>query len=166
LRRSTGAHAAYLGEFYQCAGHQPDALLGFMDFANALNEALPKQLVEVIALTVAGVMENDYARNQHERRCLELGFSHGWVAAVDRLSPDKGAELSPAERAVQRYALAAVVRRGIGVDFELEALLDHLSSPEAMAVAMLVGCHVCQAMVSNTLALEPPVASIFDRADS
>lgn len=163
LRRSTVAHVGHLGEFYQCTSHQPDALLAIMDFIAALNDALPKQLVEVIALTVAGVMENDYERNQHERRCLELGFSHAWVAAVDRLSPDKSAELSSAERAVQRYALAAVVRRGIGVHAELEALLDHLSSSEVIAVAMLVGCCVATTIVSNTLALKPSVPSIFER---
>jgi len=163
LRRSTPPRVGHRGEFYEYAAHQPDALRSFMEFTAALHDALPHPLVEVVALTVAGIMENEYERHQYERRAVELGLPQGWVTAVDRLSPDKATELSAVERAVQRYALASVVRRGIGVKDEFEALLDHLSVPQAMAVALLVGCCVSQAIVSNTLALAPPVTSIFGR---
>ena len=57
----------YLGEFFKCAAHQPKALLSFMALTDDLKEALPDQLTEVVALSVAGWMGNTYERNQHER---------------------------------------------------------------------------------------------------
>lgn len=162
LRGTKVAPLGGIDEFFQCAGHSPDVLRTFMAFSEALGEALPKQLSEVVALTVAGLMESEYERNQHEQLCLNHGLAREWVAAVNRLAPDKAAELTSAERAVQRYALAAIVRRGIDVQPEFEAMLDHISSPEAMAVTILVGRHVCHALVVNTLRLQPPLPSIFD----
>ncbi len=162
LRGTKVAQLEWIDEFFQCAGHNPDVLKTFVAFTEALGEALPERLSEVVALTVAGVMESDYERNQHEQLCVAHGLAPEWIAAVNRLAPDKGVELTPAERAVQRYALAAVVRRGIDVQHEFEAMLDHISSPEAMAVTVLVGRHVCHALVVNTLRLRPPLPSIFD----
>ena len=60
--------------------------------------------------------------------------------------------------------IAAIERRGIGVESEFEAMLEHLPPAQAMAVAMLAGRYVAHALVVNTLALKPPVASIFDAA--
>jgi len=153
-----------LGEFFQCAGHIPDALLEFLQLGDALGGALSTSLVEVVALSVAGIMENAYERNRHERRCVELGFGSDWIAAVNGLAPDKGVPLSPQERAVQRYVLAAVVRRGSGATREFEAMRDHLSPAEAMAVILLAGWCVSHALCANTLALKPPVASIFEKS--
>jgi alkylhydroperoxidase family enzyme len=163
LRRANTPRIGELGEFFQCAGQQPDALLAFMSYSDALGNALPRELVAVVCLTVAGVMESEYERNQHEQHYLNAGFPQEWLAAVDRLAPEKSAELSPVERVVQRYTLACVVRRGIEVDMEFEAMLDFLTPAEAMAVAMLVGRCVCLALIVNTLGLEPPVPSIFER---
>src|SRR5688500_19029149 len=84
----------YLGEFFQCAGHQPDVLAPFMEMTEALKKALPDRLTEVGALTVACLMGNDYERHQHERLSAKLGFGAGWVAAVERLAPDEGEEMS------------------------------------------------------------------------
>ena len=36
----------YLGEFFKCAGHQPAALLSFIDFTEHSKKALPQRLVE------------------------------------------------------------------------------------------------------------------------
>lgn len=152
----------YLGEFFQCTAHNPDVLMSFMQFTDALGRALPKNLAEVGALTVAGVMENAYERNQHEHLCEKLGFTREWIAAVNRMQPDAARELSDAERAVQRYAIAAIGRRGIGVQGELDAMLAQMTPAQAMAVVMFVGRYVAHALVVNTLQLAPPVPSIFE----
>jgi alkylhydroperoxidase family enzyme len=85
----------YLGEFFKCAGHQPDALIAFMAFTEALKSALPDRLSEVVALTVAGVTGNDYEKHQHERLSVKLGFGADWVASVNRLDPDHAPEMAP-----------------------------------------------------------------------
>ena len=79
----------YLGEFFKCSGHNPDVLVPFMEMTEALKDALPDRLTEVGALTVAVLMGNAYERNQHERLSEKLGFGRDWIAAVNRLSPDR-----------------------------------------------------------------------------
>src|SRR5919204_5927359 len=69
----------YLGEFFQCAAHQPRALISFQQFTEDLKRALPDNLTEVVALSVAAIMENAYERIQHERLSLKLGFGEPWV---------------------------------------------------------------------------------------
>src|SRR5437762_13195295 len=73
----------YLGEFFQCAAHQPKALLSFMRFTEELRKALPENLTETVALTVSSLMDNPYERVQHERLCLKLGFDKSWIRAVE-----------------------------------------------------------------------------------
>src|ERR1700687_3975911 len=116
----------YLGEFFKCSGHNPDVLVSFMEMTEALKHALPDRLTEVGSLTVAGLMGNDYERNQHERLSEKLGFGRDWVAAVNRLDPDAAGPMSEDERAVQRLALAVVERKGHDVDKELAALIDRM----------------------------------------
>ena len=152
----------YLGEFFKCAGHAPGVLLHFMHFTDALKEALPDRLTEVGALTVAGVMNNAYERNQHERLSVRLGFGREWVAEVNRLKPAEANLMSEPERAVQQYAIAAVETRGQAVEAEFEALRQQLPPSEAMAIVLLVGRYVTHALAVNTLQLKPPVPSIFE----
>jgi hypothetical protein len=52
----------YLGEFFQAMGHQPEALAHFVGWTESLKRALPKNLTELIALTVSTRAENDYER--------------------------------------------------------------------------------------------------------
>lgn len=161
LRDTKVDRLGYLGEFFQCTANNPDVLLSFMAFTDTLSKALPKKLTEVTSLTVASLMANDYERNQHERLSEKLGYSREWIAAVNWIQPDIAAVLSDEERAVQRYVLAALRQRGIGVQAEFDALLDYLTPAQAIAVALLTGRYVTHALVVNTLALKPPVASIF-----
>ncbi|WP_244186443.1 carboxymuconolactone decarboxylase family protein [Paraburkholderia steynii] len=152
----------YLGELFKCAGNAPDVILQFMHFTDSLKEALPDRLTELGALTVAGYMQNDYERNQHERLSVKLGFSKEWIAAVNALKPNEVATLSEVERAAQRYALAALQTRGLGADAEFAALSAQLPPSQAMAFVMLIGRYVTHALVVNTLHLRPPVPSIFE----
>src|SRR5262249_13437703 len=78
----------YLGEFFKCAAHQPDALVSFMAFTEDLKRALPDRITEVVALTVSTVLENAYERHQHERLCLKLGFGADWIQAVEDRARD------------------------------------------------------------------------------
>ena len=151
----------YLGEFFKCSGHNPDVLVEFMEMTEALKHALPDRLTEVGSLTVAGLMGNEYERNQHERLSEKLGFGRDWVAAVNRLQPDSRGPLSEDERAVQRLAIAVVERRGHGVEGELDAAIDRIGYAQAMAALFLIGRYVMHAYVVNALNLASPVPSIF-----
>ena len=151
----------YLGEFFKCSGHNPDVLVSFMEMTEALKHALPDRLTEVGSLTVAGLMGNDYERNQHERLSEKLGFGRDWVAAVNRLDPEAGEPMSEDERAVQRLAIAVIERRGHGVDEELDAVIGRIGYAQGMAVLFLIGRYVMHAYVVNALDLAPPVPSIF-----
>ncbi len=152
----------YLGELFKCAGHAPGVLLTFMHFTDALKEALPDRLTEVGALTVAGLMNNQYERNQHERLSVRLGFGREWVAEVNRLKPDEARLMSEAERAVQKYAIAAIETRGQQAAQEFAAMSQALSPDQAMAAVLLVGRYVTHALTVNTLQLKPPVPSVFE----
>ncbi|MGQ0662955.1 MAG: carboxymuconolactone decarboxylase family protein [Pseudomonadota bacterium] len=154
----------YLGEFFKCAGHQPAALLSFMRFTEDLKEALPDNLTEVVALTVAGSMDNAYERHQHERLCRRLGFSPEWIGAVNALDPAAGTPLSEDERLVQRLVVAVIERQGRGVGEKFDAVVRAVGPARSMAVLMLIGRYVTHALIVNTLALAPPVPSIFAEA--
>lgn len=156
----------YLGEFFKCAGHQPDILVPFMEMTEALKHALPDRLTEVGALTVASVMGNDYERNQHERLSRKLGFGEAWVAAVEKLDPDAAEALSDAERAVQRLVIAAIERRGHDISAQLEAVIDVIGADQAIAVLFLIGRYLTHAIIVNGLGLAPPVPSIFEEENA
>ncbi|MFQ6016969.1 MAG: carboxymuconolactone decarboxylase family protein [Kiloniellaceae bacterium] len=152
----------YLGEFFKCTGHQPAALLSFIEFTENSKKGLPDRLVELVALTVATAMGNAYERNQHERLSVRLGFGRDWVQAVEALDPDSGGELAEAERVIQRLVIAMVERSGHGVEPELAAAVDAVGHKRAIAVMMVVGRYVTHALFVNALALSPPVPSIFE----
>jgi hypothetical protein len=148
----------YLGEFFKCTAHVPDVLYHFYQMTEALKEALPDKLTEVVALTVAKRMANDYELHQHERLSLKLGFGDAWVRAVEACTPGT-AELDEAERLTQAYTLATLSRNGKGVAREFDALVGAVGPAQAMAVVMLIGRYVAHALTVNTLELAPPVAS-------
>ncbi len=154
----------YLGEFFKCTGHQPALLGPFMTMTEAFKQVLPQTLIEVGALTVAGLMGNAYERHQHERLCAKLGFDRAWIAEVNRLDPDRAPRLDEAERRVQRLAMALVERRGHEVRGELEAVVDAIGHEQAIAVLFLVGRYITHALVANSLELQPPVPSVFEEA--
>jgi hypothetical protein len=77
---------------------------------------------------------------------------------VESLQPDA---LDGAERVVQRLALAMLERHGHGVAAELDAVIEALGGPAAMAVLLAIGRYVTHSLVVNALALQPPVPSIF-----
>lgn len=154
----------YLGEFFRCAGHQPDVLAPFMEMTENLKKALPDRLTETGALTVATLMANQYELHQHERLSRKLGFGEDWVAEVEKADPAGAAGLSAEERAVQRLAIALIERKGKAVDDELDAVIELLGYEQAVAVLFLVGRYITHALIVNSLELVPPVPSIFEES--
>lgn len=152
----------YLGEFFKCAAHQPRALAGFIEVTEASQEGLSKSLAEMIALTCAVWIGNTYERNQHERLCVRLGFGRDWVAAVNALKPEANPLLTPEECSVQRLTLMVLETHGKAAGALFEATLGRLGAPVAMAILMTIGRCVTHGLIVNTLALQPPVPSIFE----
>ena len=151
----------YLGEFFQCTAHQPEALLSFLELTEHLKHALPENLTEVVSLTLSRLMDNAYERVQHERLSLKLGFPAEWILAILRVTPDPAPELSEEEREVQRLAIAVVQRNGHNTNAELETVIGLIGAPKTIAVLMLVGRYMSHALIVNALNLAPPVASPF-----
>jgi len=149
----------YLGEFFQCAGHQPEALLSFLQYTDHLKHALPNNLTEIVSLTVAQLMNNGYERVQHERLSLKLGFGEKWLREVLTLKSDGKGRMSDQEVLVQRLAMAAINRKGHHITAELEPVVRSVGPAMSIAVLMLVGRYLSHAIIANALNLAPPVPS-------
>jgi len=152
----------YLGEFFKCAANQPRGLAAFIEFTEASRDGLSDRLVAVIALTCTVWMGNDYERNQHERLSVRLGFGREWVAAVNALKPEVDSLLTGEERSVQRLALSVLNTRGKAAGALFEEAVQSLGPRPAMAALMVIGRYAAHGLIVNTLALEPPVPSIFE----
>jgi alkylhydroperoxidase family enzyme len=150
----------YLGVFFQLTAHQPESLAAFIDYTDATKKALPDDLAEVVALTVATSTGNDYERHQHERLALKLGLAKEWVASVERLDPDNG-DLTLEQRATQRWVLAVLKDHGRGTEVEVDGLVRGLGPKTAIAVALMCGRYVAHATIANSFGIQPPVPSIF-----
>ncbi len=149
----------YLGEFFKCVAHQPQALISFMQLTEDLKNALPDRLTEVVSLTVATAYDNAYERIQHERLSLKLGFGERWVRSVIALKADGSGGMSEAEILAQKLTLAVIERRGHNTEAELDAVIETIGYEQAVAILMLIGRYVTHALIVNSLNLPPPVPS-------
>lgn len=152
----------YLGEFFKCAAHQPEALEAFIGFTEAGKKGLANNLVEVIALTCAGWMGNAYERNQHERLCRTLGFTPEWVETVNRLDPARSGALTEEERLVQAAVLGILDSKGKAGPEWIDRVVTRFGDAAAIALLMVVGRYVTHGLIVNSLDLSPPVPSIFE----
>jgi alkylhydroperoxidase family enzyme len=150
----------YLGGFFQLTAHQPESLAAFIDYTDATKRALPDDLAEIVALTVATATGNEYERHQHERLSVKLGLGEDWVAAVELLDPDNP-RLTVEQRATQRWVLAVLKEHGRGTKSELDGLVRGLGPKAAIAVALMCGRYVAHATIANSFGIQPPVPSIF-----
>lgn len=153
----------YLGEFFAVGGHQPAATAAFQNFTEALKKALPPELTEVVALSVASTLGNSYEQTQHERLAATLGFSVGWIAAA--VGTGDPAELSEGAKAARTLALAIVDGYGGGAAEELARTVDVLGEERAVGVLLTVGRYVAHAVVANTLELAAPVEGVLPARD-
>lgn len=160
----------YLGDFFRLMAHQPMVLLRFEQFTQECKRALGAAHCEVVALTAATRLGNDYERHQHERLAVTLGLATEWIAATERLQPDDPASpLDPAERVIQRFVLASIESLvpptpealATASTESLDRVVELCGEATAGAVALLTARFVGHALVSRACALTPPVASIF-----
>lgn len=154
----------YLGEFFQVAAHQPDALARFVDFTEALKQALDWRLVEAIALTVAAETRNDYERVQHERLALKLGMDEAEVRAlVDGTAAGaQRARFAPAELAAVGLAHEVVQARGRSCDVAYAELAALTGDVVAVGCLMMATRYLAHATMANTWDVRPPVPSPLD----
>ncbi len=151
----------YLGEFFKVMSHAPETMGGFHTITESLKRVLPDNFTEIVSLALSSRLANRYEQYQNERLARRLGFSDDWIRAA--LTPADGADavLDANEKAVQAFAIAVMERHGQGVQKELDAVIGAIGPEQTVAVMWLIGRTVTHAMISNTLELEPPVASIF-----
>ena len=154
----------YFGEFFQTAGHVPDALRLFMDYTKAVKSPLGDNLNEVLALTVCAVLGADYERIQHERLAQRLGFSLDWISAAAG-RPDARVDcLSVEEALARKLALAVIADSGRGAS-ELIVEASALLGPQRTVAALLqITRFMTIACLCNSLELKLPVSSVFDSA--
>jgi alkylhydroperoxidase family enzyme len=152
----------YLGEFFQRAAHQPEALLAFNGFTEASKDALGPRLTELVALTASVRLGNVYERNQHERLSVNRGLGREWVAAVETLDPDGAGLVDQQERSAQRVVLAVVLDHGHGARAIVEDYGARHGAPAAVALLLVIGRYLAHAAVVNALEIGPPVPSIFE----
>lgn len=151
----------YCGEIWQIGANMPKSMLSFCNLTEDLKDEMPMKVVELVALTVAGVMGNTYERNQHERLSEKLGYGRDWIAAVNQLQGDAAKGLSEEERKIQKFVIAAIYRRGKDSKALFDDMARAVGPKTAVGVLMSVGRCVMHALFVNTLELEPPVTSIF-----
>ncbi len=151
----------YCGEIWQVGANMPRSMYFFCELTEALKEEMDSKTVELVALTVAGVMGNSYERNQHEALSEKLGYGREWIAAVNQLQAEPGGVLSDGECAIQKYVMAAIYRRGHDCQDLFKAVVEAVGPGQATGIALSVGRCMMHAILRNTLALEPPVPSIF-----
>ena len=165
LRAELGAkyeRLGYLGEFFQVAANQPEALFYFNRFTEALKEALPDNIVELLALSLSTWSGNDYERVQHERLALKFNLSDAWIRDVERLEPDGATQLSTEEKAVQRLALAMAKTQGRDAHSAAETCRKLCSAERLVGIMLTVGRYLAHSAICNTLRFAPPVTSPLD----
>jgi hypothetical protein len=154
----------YLGEFFRVMSACPETMKGFFTITESLKKELPDNLSQLISVALSSRLGNTYEQYQNERLSLKLGLSQEWVRSALGSVDDPASVLTPEEKAVQRYAIAAGQGIGRGVEDEFKALVAAVGPRKAIAVMWLVARTISHAMISNTLHLASPVTSIFDNA--
>ena len=152
----------YLGEFFRCMGHQPEALRAFIEFTEIAKAQLDKRTIETIALTVSAETRNAYERNQHERLSVRLGMSRGWVEQIERLQPDRADGLTDEDRALQRWVLAVARGRFEQAREGFEGFAHECGPAKAAAALFVLARYIGHSAMVRTLGLAPPVPSIFE----
>jgi hypothetical protein len=152
----------YLGEFFRCTGHQPEALRAFVEFTEAAKAPLDKRTIEIIALTVSCETDNAYERNQHERLCIRLGLPRSWIAQIEMLQEAGADGLTAQDRAIQQWVLAVARGQFDAAKERFAAFVNNVGPAQAVAALLVVGRYMAHSAMVKTLGLDPPVPSIFE----
>lgn len=150
----------YLGDFFRYCGHQPEALLHFYEFTESLKNALPSDVTETVALTIASRTHNTYEQVQHERLSRKLGFDEDWIATLVTAEAD-AAKLSEVQRSARELALAMLAGCWVEAASWLSRLTDQVGQEQAVGVLMVCARYLAHSAISNTLhlGLPPPVTA-------
>lgn len=155
------ARLGYLGDFFRYCGHQPAALLHFYQYTEALKEALPADLTETVALTIAAMTGNDYEQAQHERLARKLGFTDEWIASlVGRQAEPAGLSADQCDARV--LSLCILDRDFDQAQARLASLAASVGQEQAVGVLMLAARYVAHSAISNTLHLVAPPGTRAD----
>ena len=123
---------------------------------------LEKNLVEIIALSIASRKRNAYELHQHERLSIRLGFGREWVAEVERNHPEEAALLTDTEKLVQRFVLAAIDERTVAAQDLFSQVTEQFGYQQSIAILMVIGRYAAHAVMVASLGIAPPVPSIFE----
>jgi alkylhydroperoxidase family enzyme len=148
----------YLGDFFRYCGHQPAALLHFYQFTEELKAALPPDLTETVALTIAAAAGNGYEQVQHERLARRLGFAGAWISALTGSEPEPAGLTGPQQQA-RSLALAMLGQDWVAARPALAGLVAAAGQEQAVGVLMMAARYLAHAAISNTLQLAAPAGA-------
>jgi alkylhydroperoxidase family enzyme len=147
----------YLGAFFSLTAHQPEPLLHFTRFTEALKAALPGRLSEVVALSAASAAGSEYELVQHIRLARANGSTDAWIRAVTSGAGASGGEQVLRTEEQDVLALVWAATSGAPADREVRAVVARLGAPAAVAVLLLLGRYIAHGLISEVLGLGPPV---------
>jgi alkylhydroperoxidase/carboxymuconolactone decarboxylase family protein YurZ len=142
-----------LGEFFQRAAQQPEALAAFHRWTEALTRALPARLVQAIALTVIAHTGNGYEGPAQEERAIAQGLSDAEITALRRMRAGSCETLSDEEVAAAALARCLLEDYGRGCDAALLRLARLLGEPTTTACLMLTARFAAHATMTNAWGL-------------
>jgi hypothetical protein len=160
LLKPTVDRLGYFGEFFQYTAHSPGVLEGFMKFSGALKAALPRDLNELIALTVCAQMQFPYERIQHERLSQTLGLDRAWIAEL--VGRGSGVKFSDQENLVRAVTLLVLEGKHAEAREKLEQLATEAGNALAVSVLFQITRFMSVCTMGRVLEVSLPVPSIFE----
>jgi len=119
------------------------------------NAGLTSREVELVILTIARELENEYEWHQHVGLARDVGVEHEEIRAI---GTDRVGEFDTADRRLLGYAKLAVRRT---VDDEAHAEIGaHFDDETIAGIASLVGHYLGTAVVIDALSLRPETAFV------
>jgi hypothetical protein len=150
------AYLGHLGEFFQVAALQPEALGHFLAYTDALKAALPLRLTEIVTLTVAAETENEYELGMRERLGLPTELDPAEVRALVTGDVHSVQSFSPTDIAAADLARAVAGARGRSCHEPYERL-EGLETPAlAVGCLMLATRFLAHGTMANTWSLLSP----------
>jgi len=145
-------------ELLQAIGSNPSVLQTYMRATGPHCGNTPdshSREVELVILTIARELENEYEWHQHVGLARDVGVEHEEIRAI---GTDRVDEFDTADSALLRYAKLAVRRT---VDDEAHAEIGaHFDDETIAGIASLVGHYLGTAVVIDALSLRPETAFV------
>lgn len=144
-------------ELLQAIGLNPPILQTYMRHGATLWEhtGLSSRAVELVILTIAQELENEYEWHQHVGLARNVGVENVEIRAI---SAGRFDEFDPADSALLKYVQRST-RRDIDDD-DHEAIDGHFKEETIAGVVSLVGHYLATAVIIDALALQPETAFV------